>query len=78
MKTESELSFVSGCEHERHRRRGREAVNLELAGLFDLAARAWHRVAKLAPRQEWRVYASAREACCRQQAGKQRHEGERP
>jgi hypothetical protein len=68
VKLKSELSFVSGCEHERHRRRGREAVNLELSGLFDLAARAWHRVAKLAPRPEWRAYAEARVVHCRRQA----------
>ncbi|MGX5056877.1 hypothetical protein ACWKX9_25035 [Enterobacter asburiae] len=64
----SELSFVSGCEHERHRRRGQRAVRLELAGLFDLAAQAWARVAKQAPRAGWRAYAEARVVHCRRQA----------
>ncbi|WP_139827448.1 hypothetical protein [Cedecea sp. NFIX57] len=68
MKTESELSFDGGCEDNQHRRRGQVAVRLELAGLFDRAVRVWHRVAKQAPRADWRAYSEARVVYCRRQA----------
>ncbi|SMG59915.1 hypothetical protein [Cedecea sp. NFIX57] len=76
MKTESEISFDGGCEDSHHRRRGQVAVRLELAGRYKPAARAWAWVAKQVLRADWRAYAEARAARCRQHATGQSCEGE--
>lgn len=38
-----------------HQRRGREALQLEIAGEYDAAARAWQHTANRAPHPQWRM-----------------------
>ncbi|ENM0556579.1 hypothetical protein AB6Q20_003662 [Salmonella enterica] len=42
-----------------HQRRGREALQLEIAGEYDAAARAWQHTANRAPHPQWRIFGPA-------------------
>ncbi|EAR0283690.1 hypothetical protein YS65_003301 [Salmonella enterica subsp. enterica] len=51
-----------------HQRRGREALQLEIAGEYDAAARAWQHTANRAPHPQWRMFARERARRCREKS----------
>lgn len=51
-----------------HQKRGHEALELEMAGYYADAARAWQCTANRAPHPRWRRFARERARGCREKA----------
>lgn len=64
MKQEGRLQGVTPAALWQHRKRGREALRLEMAGDY-AAARAWQHAANRAPHPQWRLFARERARQCR-------------
>lgn len=65
MKQEGRLQGVTPAALWQHRKRGREALRLEMAGDYAAAARAWQHAANRAPHPQWRLFARERARQCR-------------
>lgn len=65
MKQEERMQGVAPAALWQHRKRGREALQLEITGDYDAAARAWQQTANRAPHPQWRMFARERARRCR-------------
>lgn len=68
MKQEGRMQGVAPAAPWQHRKRGREALQLEMTGDYDAAARAWQQTANRAPHPQWRMFARERARRCREKS----------
>lgn len=68
MKQEERMQGVAPAALWQHRKRGREALQLEITGDYDAAARAWPQTANRAPHPQWRMFARERTRRCREKS----------
>ncbi|ECU9386524.1 hypothetical protein CKQ16_25035 [Salmonella enterica subsp. enterica serovar Newport] len=66
MKMEDQMYGVTPVVLWQHQRRGHEALQLEMAGDYVDAARAWQYTANRAPCPQWRRFAREQARYCRE------------